>query len=128
MQPVWWRKNRDQSDTTQDATFFQAVENEFLQQRADTTKAAVSVLNNVTLREASLDEIRGSLRLRTEHGAVVIATDCTAEAREILSMLALEQVSVIAGERGGRIRVVARSASWSYGLTGIVSLCDEVPL
>lgn len=102
------------------------VEASILAGNAELTRQAAELLDTSTLLQVTLDMQRGSLTLLTDSASVRMATADTAGAREILSMVGLEPVTLLCKEVSGKLVVVARSTTWSYRVVGILSSFEGV--
>ena len=121
----WLSRRKPATETLNiNADFLMSVEEEFLLENIDKTRAAAELLHRTELLEAEFDEERGSLRVVCGNGSVVVATPRDAGAVHVVSMLALEPVTLSAFEVGNKISLVARSASWSYRVVGAVAACE----
>jgi hypothetical protein len=118
------RKSKSPDSIRVEADFLQGIEEEFLLQNVEMTRAAAELLHRSHLLEAEFDEERGSLRIVCENGSVVVATPRGAAAGHVVAMVALEPVTLSAFEVNNKISVVARSTSWSYRVVGSVAACE----
>lgn len=124
-----WRHRRKKKATppaVETPDLFALAEQAFIAENLAATRAAAEALDGAVLREASLDKARGSLWLKTDTAVVQMSTRDVADATEILSMLTLEQVKLLGREREGRLVVLARSATWSYRVSGLVASSQDV--
>ena len=118
------RKPKSPDNVSVNIDFLHSVEEEFLLQNVEMTRAAAGLLHRSQLLEAEFDEERGCLRIVCENGSVVVATPRGAGAGHVVAMAALEPVTLSAFEVNNKISVVARSTSWSYRVVGAVAACE----